>query len=227
MKYHIDFDIKLRKNPYSGLYIALEGTESAGKTTQVNELAKYFISKGKEVVTTREPRKEGIIGDIVHQVLSGKLIMNSVAFQYLFSTDRVLNHQEVVEPSLKSGKVVISDRSFWSAIVYGVLDRTEGEYSKEVMDQLLVSQSVLSFYHQFIVPDFTFYLKIPLGVSLIRLGQKKDSKEIYEDKKKIEKVIKGYEFVFSHFENNVIIIDGTKKIPEVTNQIIRLIEKRK
>lgn len=227
MKYHVEFDLELRKNPYSGLYIALEGTESAGKTTQVEKLTKYFKSKGKDVVTTREPRKEGIIGDIVHKVLKGELKMNSVAFQYLFSTDRVLNHQEIVEPSLKNGNIVISDRSFWSAIVYGVLDSPKSKYTKETINQLLVAQSILSFYHKFIVPDFTFYLKIPLDVSLERLMRKKDGKEIYEEKEKIKKVIEGYNFVFKHFENNVITIDGTKKISEVTNQIVRLIENGK
>ena len=220
MKYHIDFEIELKKNPYKGLYIVLEGTESAGKTTQVQRLAKYFESQGKKVVTTREPRKKGLIGDLVHQVLLGKLKLNPIAFQYLFSADRVLSHEEVIIPALKSGKIVISDRNFWSAVVYGVLDRTNGKYNKEIMDQLLVAQSILSFYHQFIVPDFTFYLKIPLDVSVKRLLQKKGKKEIYEETEKIEKIIKGYDFVFSNFENEIITIDGTKKIEDVTKEMV-------
>ena len=227
MKYHIDFEIELKKNPYKGLYVVLEGTESAGKTTQVQRLAKYFESQGKKVVTTREPRKKGLIGDLVHQVLLGKLKLNPIAFQYLFSADRVLSHEEVIIPALKSGKIVISDRNFWSAVVYGVLDRADGKYDKKTMDQLLVAQSILSFYHQFIVPDFTFYLKIPLDVSVKRLLQKKGKKEIYEEKEKIEKVIKGYDFVFSNFENEVITIDGTKSIEDVTKQMIKVIEKKK
>ncbi len=225
MKYHIEFDLELRRNPHKGLYIALEGTEASGKTTQVEKLKEYFESKGRSAVTTREPRKEGIIGDIVHRVLKGEVKMDSVAFQYLFSTDRVLNHQEIVMPALEAGKTVISDRSFWSAVVYGVLDRTNGKYNKETMDQLLVAQSILSFYHQFIVPDFTFYLKIPLDVSVKRLLQKKGKKEIYEEKGKIEKIIKGYDFVFSNFENEIITIDGTKSVEEITKEMISKIER--
>ncbi len=221
MKYHIEFDLELKKNPYKGLYIALEGTEASGKTTQAEKLKEYFESKGKRVVTTREPRKEGIIGDIVHKVLKGELQMDSSAFQYLFSTDRVLNHREVVVPALELGRVVISDRSFWSAIVYGVLDKTEGEYKKEAIDQLLVAQSILSFYHQFIVPDYTFFLKIPLNLSIERLqNERKQAKEIYEDEGKIEKIIKGYEFVFKNFENEIITIDGSADIDTVSKEII-------
>lgn len=225
MKYHIEFDLELKKNPHNGLYIALEGTEASGKTTQVEKLKEYFESKGKKVVTTREPRKEGIIGDIVHKVLKGELKMDSLAFQYLFSTDRVLNHREVVVPALESGKVVISDRSFWSAIVYGVLDKAEGEYKKETIDQLLVAQSILSFYHQFIVPDYTFFLKIPLNISIERLqNERKQAKEIYEDEEKIEKIIKGYEFVFKNFENEIITIDGSGNIDSVSKEIISKIK---
>ncbi|MBI4097494.1 MAG: dTMP kinase, partial [Candidatus Levybacteria bacterium] len=193
MKYHIEFDLELKRNPYKGLYIALEGTEACGKTTQVEKLKEYFSSIGREVITTREPRKEGIVGDLVHQILLGKKDFPAKALQYLFTTDRVLNHEEVVLPALKTGKVVISDRVFWSGIVYGILDRMGEDYDTNAEDYLLIAHSILSFYHQFIAPDYTFYLKIPLDISLKRLAnERKQSKEIYEDKEKIRKVIEGY-----------------------------------
>lgn len=220
MKKHIEFDLEFRKNPYDGCYLVLEGTEGSGKTTQVQRLKKYFESKGREVILTREPRKEGIIGDLVHQILLGDLKMNPVAFQYLFSVDRMLNHTDVVEPALKEGKVVISDRSFWSAVVYGVLDK-EQEYSKQNVDRLMVAQSILSFYHQFIIPDFTFYLKIPLEVSLERLkNERKQAQEIYEDKNKIKRLIDGYDELVKDFEGEIIEIDGTKDVDAVTDEII-------
>ena len=100
MTYHIELDIDLKRNPYKGLYIALEGIDGSGKTTQVEKLTEYFKSKGKTVVQTREPRKEGVIGDIVQKVLTGKMKMPSVALQYLFSTDRVLHHNDVIIPGL-------------------------------------------------------------------------------------------------------------------------------
>lgn len=225
MKHHIEFDLELRKNPYKGLYIVLEGTEASGKSTQLKELASYFKKQGKEVVTTREPRKEGIIGDMVHKILLGDLKLNPVAFQYLFSADRMLNHTDVIEPALKEGKVVISDRNFWSAIVYGILDRSEKGFKKESMDQLLVAQSILSFYHQFIVPDFTFYLKIPIEVSLKRLRGKSEMKEIYEEEDKIRTIIKGYNFIAKNFSEEITPINGTQSIDQVTKNMIEIITK--
>ncbi len=221
MKYHVGLDIDLKRNPYKkGFYICLEGIDGSGKTTQVEELAKYFEKKGKSVVRTREPRKEGLIGDIVQKVLTGQVKMSSVALQYLFSTDRVLHHEDVIIPALKAGKIVISDRCFWSAIVYGILDRTGGKYNLASADFMLIAHSVLSMYHQFMVPDHTFYLKIPLATSIARIAKKDDVKEIYEDREKLKKVIEGYNWLAKKFKNEITIVDGNKSVEKVTREII-------
>ena len=85
MKYPVNFEIELKKNAYDGLYIALEGIDGSGKTTQVEHLAEYFRKQGREVVTTREPRKVGFIGDLVHKVLLGEVKLPATSLQYLFS----------------------------------------------------------------------------------------------------------------------------------------------
>lgn len=220
MKYHIEFDIDLKRNPYKGLYIALEGIDGSGKTTQVEKITEYFKSKGKKVVRTREPRKVGLIGDIVQKVLQGKIVMPATALQYLFSTERVIHHEELVIPELKKGNVVVTDRCFWSAIVYGILDRTGDRYQHKTADQLLIAMSILSIYHQFIVPDRAFYLKISLETALLRVSKKKDMKEIYEDKKKLKKIIEGYNIMVKRFPKEFVVIDGERSSEEVTQEII-------
>lgn len=220
MKYQVSFDLELRKNEFSGLYIALEGIDGCGKSTQVELLAEYFKKQGKEVVVTREPRKVGIIGDLVHKVLLGQAKLPTVSLQYLFSADRAANHHDVVLPALQEGKVVITDRCFWSAIVYGILDRTGGIYDKSDADLLLITQSILSMYHQFTVPDYTFYLKIPLDESMKRLAQKKDAKEIYEEEDKIGKVLTGYEYLKDRFNDEITIVDGNQTVEKVTKEIV-------
>lgn len=221
MKYPVNFEIDLKKNTYGGLYIALEGIDGCGKTTQVQELSSYFKKMGKEVVVTREPRKQGLIGDLVYKVLTGEVQVPAVSLQYLFSADRSIHHEELVLPSLRAGKVVISDRCFWSAIVYGILDRTGGVYDKSDADLLLISQSILSMYHQFTVPDYTFYLKISLKESMQRLRAKKDIKEIYEDEDKIAKVLTGYDYLKDRFTEEITVIDGKRPVEKVTEEIIK------
>lgn len=226
MKYPINFEMELRRNEFPGTYIALEGIDGSGKTTQVEKLVQYFESQGKEVVTTREPRKDGLIGSLVHKVLLGEETLPSVSLQYLFSADRSANHVETVLPALKEGKVVITDRCFWSAIVYGILDRTGGEYDTSDADLILVSQGILSMYHQFTVPDYTFYLKIPVDESMKRLGGKKDAKEIYESEEKITKLYTGYEFLEKRFPEEINVINGVGPAENVTQQIIYLLEEK-
>ena len=223
MKYPVHFDIELKRNTYPGIYIAFEGIDGCGKTTQVALLAQYFKSKGREVITTREPRKSGLIGDLVHKVLLGQEKIPSVSLQYLFSADRSSHHEELVLPSLKAGKVVITDRCFWSAIVYGILDRSGGKYDKSDADLLLISQSILSMYHQFTVPDYTFYLKIPLKESMKRLKAKKDAVEIYEKEELISKVLTGYEYLKERFVEEMIVIDGEQSVEKVTTEIVKTI----
>lgn len=220
MEYHVRFDIELKKNPYKGTYIAIEGIDGSGKTTQVEKVADYFRSKGKTVVQTREPRKEGIIGDIVQKILVRKIKMPSVALQYLFTTDRVLHHEEVIIPALKAGKIVISDRCFWSAVVYGILDRTGGKYDSQDTNFMLSAHSILSMYHQFVVPDYTFYLKVSLKTALARIRKKDDVKEIYEDKEKLKKVIDGYNWLSTKFAKEIITIDGGQSVEEVTRRML-------
>ena len=224
MRYPVKLNLELRRNPYKGIYIVLEGIDGSGKTTQVERLSKHYKNLGKKVVVTREPRKSGLIGDLVHKVLLGEEKLPAVALQYLFSADRASHHAELVEPSLKKGQVVISDRCFWSAIVYGILDKTGGKYDKSVADQLLISQSILSMYHQFIVPDYTFLLKIPLKESLKRLSYKKEKKEIYEDKNKITKVLTGYDYLAKRFPKEITEINGNQSVEKVTEEMINKIK---
>jgi dTMP kinase len=219
MKYHVEFDVDLRRNPYKGLYIALEGIDGGGKTTQLMRLKNYFEKEGKEVIATREPRKQdGVIGDLIQKILNGNTEIPAVAFQYLFTADREVHHAEVVLPALEEGKVVITDRCFWSAIPYGLLDRKSDV--DDNIGYMLAAQGVLSMYHQFVVPNYTFYLDISLDVAMDRIISSGEGGEIYEEKGKLEKVKSGYEWLLKEFPKEFVRIDGMKSVAEVTDLII-------
>ncbi len=225
MKYHINFDLELKKNPYTGTYIALEGIDGSGKTTQAEKIAEYFEKQGKTVIHTREPRSEGLVGSIVREVLQAKIKIPSIALQYLFSADRAIHHEEIIVPSLKAGKVVISDRCFWSAVPYGIMDRTESSYELTEANQILIAQSILSMYHQFIVPDHTFYLKISVETAVKRLEGVEKTQEIYEKKETLQKITSGYDWLVEHFPEAITKLDGEKKENEVIEDILFQINK--
>ncbi len=227
MKYHVEFDIELRRNPYKGLYVALEGIDGSGKTTQMSRLHDFFKGEGREVVGTREPRKqEGIIGDLIQRILQGKTVIPPVAFQYLFAADREMHHAELVIPALKEGKVVVTDRCFWSAIPYGLLDR-KFDVDANSIEYMLAAQGILSMYHRFVVPDYTFYLDIPLDVALVRIASEGGVKEIYEEREKLEKVVNGYKWLLKEFEKEFVVIDGVRRVEEVTEEMVRVLSSSK
>jgi dTMP kinase len=216
MKYHVEFDIDLRRNPYKGAYIALEGIDGSGKTTQVEILRKYLEGKGENIVTTSEPRKEkSAVGR-----LKSKINVPSQSLQYLYTAERIINHKDVVEPSLKSGKVVLSHRCLWSNVPYGLLDRGVTNYDSPDAQLINVTQGLMSLYHQFIVPDITFYLRVSADTAIKRLIHMDKIKEVmYEKKDKLEKIARGYEWQLEQFPNEFVIIDGEKSEEKVFQEI--------
>lgn len=224
MKYKLQLDIDFRRNPYPGRYIVIEGIDGSGKTTQAGLVGEYLKKQKVPYISTAEPRKkDGVVGRLIHQILEDKVKIPSVAFQYLFSAERAIHHEELIIPSLKSGKWVISDRSFWSAIPYGIMDKMIGEGKKEYDYNdgkvILAAQSILSMYHQFVVPDITFYLDVTTKEAMKRISGKK-IKEIYEKKEKLDKIIKGYKWLVKEFPGEFVVINAEKSVEEVQKEII-------
>lgn len=160
-----------------------------------------------------------MIGKLIQDILHGDTEIPSVAFQYLFSADRQIHHQELILPALKEGKVVVSDRCFWSAIPYGLLDVNE-KIEKNSIAQKMVAQSILSFYHEFTIPDKTFYLEVGLDTAIERITNGDGVKEIYEDKAKLERAVEGYQWLLNEFPNEFTIIDANNGVEEVSAEII-------
>src|SRR5581483_8627154 len=227
MKYHVDFDIDLRKNPYKGLYLAFEGIDGSGKTTQVENFEKYLKKKAGKVIVTSEPRRTGsIVGKLIHEILQSKVSVPSQSLQYLYTADRIINHYELVEPALKAGKIVLSHRCLWSNVPYGLLDRGVTNYDSPDVQLINVTQGLMSLYHQFIVPEVKFYLKIMIEKTKKGLKKKdKKKKVLYEKKEKLAKIKKGYEWQIKQFPDKFIVIDGEKSEEEVFEDIKTHMEK--
>ncbi|WP_103536203.1 dTMP kinase [Streptomyces sp. SM11] len=103
----------------TGFFLALEGGDGAGKSTQAEALAEWIRAKGHEVVLTREPgatpvgkRLRSILLDVSSAGLSNR------AEALLYAADRAEHVDSVVRPALERGAIVISDRYIDSSVAY-------------------------------------------------------------------------------------------------------------
>ena len=102
-----------------GYFIALEGGDGAGKSTQAQALAEWIRSKGHEVVVTREPGGSAIGQRLRAMLLDvGNTGISHRAEALLYAADRAEHVETVIRPALERGAVVITDRYLDSSIAY-------------------------------------------------------------------------------------------------------------
>lgn len=218
MKYHVSFDLDFKRNIYPGKFIVLEGIEASGKTTQVAKLGEKFPN----AVLTKNPTNSQIGTLIRNEVLGGHSKIPPVAYQYLFAADREIQQEEIIG-YLKDGKTVISDRYFWSSVAYGIADR-EGLDYEDWENVSLTSFSILSMYHQFVLPDLSIYLKISLEESLRRIQGSEKHTEIYDNPKMNVKIQKGYQWLLEKFPEEFKVLNAELSEEDLTTQLQKLIE---
>lgn len=111
-----------------GKFIALEGTEGVGKSTQVKLLCEYLKRENIPYILTREPGGCDIsekIRDIILDARNATLTDQTEVL--LYAASRTQHLEEVILPAIKEGKLVICDRYVFSSVAYqgygrGLLD---------------------------------------------------------------------------------------------------------
>jgi dTMP kinase len=143
-----------------GLFISMEGGEGVGKSTNLTFLENFLRSNGVDVITTREPGGTGLgedIRDLLLQVRDEPV--DSTAELLLIFAARAQHIGKLIEPALRAGKWVLSDRFTDATYAYQCGGRG---VKRETVAQLeaLVQGSLR--------PDFTLLLDAPVGVGMSR-----------------------------------------------------------
>ena len=100
-----------------GLLIAFEGIDGTGKSTQIRLLADYLRAKGFEVIETREPT-DGPYGRKIRHLYVNRQSSTPEQELELFVQDRRQHVDEVIAPALAEGKIVLTDRYYFSTAAY-------------------------------------------------------------------------------------------------------------
>ncbi|MCL4501833.1 MAG: dTMP kinase [Deltaproteobacteria bacterium] len=144
----------------SGLLIAFEGVDGSGKTTQAEMLAASLKKDGYQVVLTREPT-HGPAGQKLQAYLLGpSRHLSPMEELHLFNEDRREHVEQVINPSLAQGKVVITDRYYYSTAAY------QGALGLNPNDILAANEAFAP------APDLVFILELPVTEAMARLAKK-------------------------------------------------------
>ncbi len=146
----------------SGVFISFEGGDGAGKSTQIRLLAEALRSAGREVVTTREPGGSPGAEAIRKLLLEGAADRWSPLTEALMMYAARADHLErTIEPALKRGAVVITDRFADSTMAYQGLAGALGEDAVSRLHELVVAGRE---------PALTIILDLPVAEGLKRAG---------------------------------------------------------
>ena len=181
-----------------GKFIVFEGPDGAGTTFHSEVLAERLRKEGKrEVILTREPT-DGACGKKVRKILIEGLYTDPADLQKCFSDDRAEHVEHVINPALRSGKVVITDRYVPSTLIYGEVSNVS-------------KISLLRWNEGFPKPDLLFILLPPFEVSFERL-QRRTSSDPFEKEHFQKYVYEGYaQYAKEHPDTIVVDTSGSKE----------------
>lgn len=202
----------MRQNPYPGKFIVFEGLDGSGQTTQAVLLAEFLRSKGKEVVLTKEPTHDSKAGTQIRRILANELACEPEELQKLFALDRGEHVEQVIIPALAQGKVVISDRYFFSSFAYGMADGLDLEW-------------LIQLNSEFLLPDVTFLLRASPAVCMQRIDMRGTPKTLFEKQEKLELVWGAYEKLAGRFAN-IFVINSERPIDVIAKDVIEVVEKK-
>ena len=203
------------------LFITLEGPEGSGKTSAIKIVKERLESLGYQIEMTREPGGTYISEQIREVILDKRnTLMDPRTEALLYAASRRQHLVEKIWPSLKEGKIVFCDRYLDSSLAYQGYARGLG------IDEIL---KVNDYAPEGTFPDITLLFDIDPELGLERINKNKDREVNRLDVEKLsfhKKVREGYLLLSKKFPERYIIVDASKPLEEVANQVFEEIIKK-
>ena len=212
----------LKDKKPAGKLISFEGSEGSGKSTQIARLARHLQSRGRDVISTREPGGtdigEQIRTIIVHNSKGDEMCAETELL--LFAAARAQLVREVIAPAMVRGTVVLSDRFLDSSTVYQGVARNLSVDPVNQINRFAVGN---------VLPDLTIIIDVPTEVSLARIRQRASGLPDRMERENIEfyeKVRAGYLVLAKGIPDRFFVVDGTLSEDAVEKKIWSEVEKR-
>ena len=199
-----------------GVFIAFEGIDGCGKTTQIKKFVHYLFDKHKHnhIVFTRNPYKDVNIRAILRE--DDDALTQAEKLAELFIADRKKQAEEAIQPALGKGFFVVTDRYKLSTIAY---------HGAQGLDMRELAKK----HDSLPVPNLTIVVDVPAQIAGERM--KKDM-----ERKTEQKFEKNLEFLENVRQNmlksgeilkgeRILVVDGTKSPDETFSEIVGIFER--
>ena len=206
-----------------GIFITFEGLDGCGKTTQLARLKEALEARGLDVLATREPGGSAI-GERIRSILldSGTAGLSSSAELALMFADRAQHLEQVIEPALRAGKIVLCDRYTDSTEAYQGYGRELGSDVVRSLHRVLCRD---------LWPDLTLLLESDLNASIRRARNRNENVDSSEGRFEAEneaffrRVQQGFQQIAKRESERVVRI-ASGSIQHVEQGIVKIVEKR-
>ncbi len=200
----------------SGKFITFEGGEGVGKTTQIALVKEVLIKQGFDVITTREPGGT-VLGEKIRELLLTGSVdkMSPMTEALLFTAAREYHVNEVIKPALKENKIILCDRFVDTTFAYQGVAHGLGIDKIKELYQLAIGD----FY-----PDLTIIFDIDKDKASGNYTIKNRFEKMGDEW--LKKGLNGFRELVKWFPDRCVLINSMKTIPEITNDIVDIINKK-
>lgn len=195
-----------------GLFIAFEGIDGSGKSTQARLLAEKLTANGHRVYLTFEPT-DSRIGTMVRDIIKGQVIADERIIAGLFVADRLdhlLNETNGILKKLAEGFIVITDRYYFSSYAY---------HGTHMDMQWVIAANAMS--AKILRPTINLFIDVPTEVCMQRIQRNREQADLYETLDNLRLVREKYIEAFEQLKDKEVIqfIDGDQDAESIAADI--------
>ena len=197
-----------------GKFIVFDGIDGAGKTTQLDMLARRMTDDGESVYITAEPTG-GDIGRLLRSALSGAEKRSECEMAVMFVLDRIAHNAEI-EEKINDGVCVLCDRYYHSTLAY----------QGKTTDYAWVRSMNIDC-PEIRKPDACIYLDLTPEQSLKRISRGRSNVEIYENLEKLTEVRDSFHSVIEDLRQTgekIFVLSADCSREELAEEIYAIIK---
>ena len=193
-------------------FIAFEGIDGSGKSTQSRILSEKLKKEGFKIYSTFEPT-DSPIGSVIKNIFRHRIEADHRTIAGLYVADRLdhlLNKTNGILLKMDEGYTVVTDRYYFSSYAY------QGTHMS--LDWVIQANSLSA---ELLRPDLTIFIDVPPEVCMQRLSEGRDMIQLYESLDNLHNVRKKYFEAFDKLKDqeNIFIVDGNRSFDAIANDV--------